>query len=140
MDRLTKTEYFSKMAQLVAMRSPCLRRQIGCVLVDVHGHVMATGYNGPPRGKEHCKICMRKDLPSGGDLYSCRAIHAEQNALLQCRETMGIHTAYITHHPCAVCLRLLENTGCKVIIYNHDYPIGFTLPLTDILIEKVTND
>ena len=46
-------EYFMEMAELTAKRSTCLRRQVGAVIVQ-EKHIIATGYNGAPRGLEHC--------------------------------------------------------------------------------------
>ena len=45
-------EYFMEMAVLTAKRSTCLRRNVGAVIVKDR-HIVATGYNGAPRGLEH---------------------------------------------------------------------------------------
>ena len=118
--RLEKKNYFIQMAVLASMRSTCLRRSVGCVLVDEHSHVVATGYNGAPKGTWHCVTCVR--TKTGEDLYECRAVHAEQNALLQCSDVNEFFDCYVTHFPCKVCLRLLYNTGCNKIYYLYDYP------------------
>jgi dCMP deaminase len=52
--RPDKDLYFMRMARLVATRSTCLRRSVGCVLVDERGHVLSTGYNGVQAGAKHC--------------------------------------------------------------------------------------
>lgn len=52
----------------------------------------------------------------------CYATHGEQNALLQCRDTELIHTAYCTASPCITCVKLLMNTGCQRIVYQEEYP------------------
>ena len=81
-------EYFMSMAVLTAERSTCLRRQVGAVIVK-DKHIIATGYNGAPRGLEHCGDreggCLRQQLgiPSGEKHELCRALHAEQNAIIQ---------------------------------------------------------
>lgn len=59
--------------------------------------------------------CKGHDLPPGQD--SCEAVHAEQNALLQCRDPWEIDTAYVTLSPCKACLKLLLGTSCKRIVY-----------------------
>ena len=80
-------EYFMEMAELTAQRSTCLRRPVGAVIVrDMHA--MATGYNGAPKGLKHCAElggCLREKLhvPSGERHELCRALHAEQNAIIQ---------------------------------------------------------
>ena len=54
MVRPPRDTYFMKMAALVAERSTCLRRSVGCVLVNGRHHVLATGYNGVASGLPHC--------------------------------------------------------------------------------------
>ena len=116
-------EYMLKMAVLAASRGTCVRRQVGCILINKYGHIIGTGYNGVPAGDEHCidKPCAGAGLPSGTGLDKCGAIHAEQNALLQCKDVMEIETAYCTHSPCVTCVKLLRNTGCKRIVYLNEY-------------------
>ena len=80
-------EYFMGMAELTSERSTCLRRKVGAVIVK-DKHIVATGYNGAPRGLAHCTdlgVCMREELeiPSGERHELCRALHAEQNAIIQ---------------------------------------------------------
>ncbi len=122
--------YFLKMAQLVSTRGTCHRRKVGCVLVDKHNFVIATGYNGRPSGFPHCEgknKCKGAISTSGQNLEQCEAIHAEQNALLQCKDTQNIVTAYVTAFPCVTCTKLLLNTSCKRIVYIEDYPGGQNL-------------
>ena len=122
--RPSSDEYFLAMAALVSLRATCRRRRVGCVLVDRHKHVLATGYNGVARGVAHCidTACPGAGLPSGRGLDLCEAIHAEQNALLQCRDAKEIETAYITASPCITCVKLFMNTGCKRIVFLEEYP------------------
>ncbi len=124
MERLSKDEYFSQLALLVARRSTCARRSVGCVLVSHRGHILGTGYNGVPRGHTHCTDvrCPGASLPSGTGLDVCEAIHAEQNALLQCKDVEQIDTAYVTAMPCMTCTKLLLNTSCRRIVYVEPYP------------------
>ncbi len=120
--------YFMRMAELAATRSTCLRRQVGAVLVK-DNQVLATGYNGAPRGQFHCSQtdCLREKLhvPSGERHELCRALHAEQNALIQA----AVHgvaikgaTIYITHQPCSVCAKMLVNAYVERIVFKGDYP------------------
>lgn len=125
--------YFSAMAQLAATRSTCVRRAVGCVLVDSRKHVLSTGYNGVAAGLPHCNkedmfsdvgfpnACSGAFAPSGQDLHKCEAIHAEQNALLQCRDVYQIDTAYVTTSPCIHCMKLLMNTSCQHIVAGEIY-------------------
>lgn len=123
MERLTKHEYFSRLAELVSLRATCARRKVGCVLVNERGHIIATGYNGVPAGHRHCidDPCPGASFASGEGLDRCEAIHAEQNALLQCRNVQEIAYAYTTTQPCMTCTKLLLNTSCHTIIYNEPY-------------------
>lgn len=115
------------MAKLVATRSTCVRRSVGCVLVDKRNHVLATGYNGVPAGMSHCNEghpCDGASSPSGTNLDGCSAVHAEQNAILQCVDAHAIHRAYITAFPCTSCAKLLLNTSCAEIVYLEPYADG----------------
>ena len=118
--RPSQDEYFIRMAKLVSERSTCLSRQVGCILINKRKHVIATGYNGVASGFDHCTECSRK-VP-GTNLDSCLAIHAEQNALLQCHDVYDIDTIYCTDSPCIHCLKLLMNTGCRRIVFIREYP------------------
>jgi len=122
--RESKHPYFLKLAQLVATRSTCPRRSVGCVVINKYGHILATGHNGVPRNFPHCI-----DIPCGGQnaessdkLDICMATHAEQNALLQCNNVMAIHTIYTTTSPCTTCSKLIANTSCKHVVYLEKYP------------------
>ncbi|MCK4422143.1 cytidine/deoxycytidylate deaminase family protein [candidate division WOR-3 bacterium] len=133
MSRPSWDEYFMKITELVASRSTCLRRQVGAVLVR-NKRILTTGYNGPPAGIEHCDKrggCLRDELniPSGERMELSRAIHAEQNAIIQAAK-MGISiensTLYVTTHPCFTCAKMLINAGVKKIIYKEGYPDSFS--------------
>jgi len=123
MGSVGRDEYFLDIAHLVKTRSSCLRRQVGCVLVNHRNHIVATGYNGVPSGWQHCTeaTCQRSNSTSGHDLDLCLAIHAEQNALLQCSDVYSVRTCYCTTWPCVWCIKLLMNTSCQRIVYSEDY-------------------
>lgn len=123
-DRLSRDSVYLRIASILAFRSTCTRKQVGCVLTDKEGKVLATGYNGVPSGWTHCidVPCKGANSPSGTNLEHCEAIHAEQNALLQCPNTNDIQTCYVTHSPCLHCVKLLLNTGCSRIVFDIDYP------------------
>lgn len=118
--------YFIAMTQLVATRSTCARRHVGCVLVDRHRHVLATGYNGVAKGMPHCRDgdcpCEGADAASGTRLEDCEAIHAEQNALLQCPDPFSIRTVYCSVSPCPTCAKELLNTSATRLVYGAGYP------------------
>lgn len=125
-------EYFLMIAKLVSTRGTCVRRKVGCVLVDEHNHILATGYNGVPAGFSHCDggfPCSGAHAPSGTNLDECLAVHAEQNALLQCRDMHAIKTCYITNSPCITCTKLLLNTSCRRIVFTTPYADSKGAPL-----------
>jgi dCMP deaminase len=127
-ERPTWDEYFMQMAQVVAGRSTCLRRQVGAVIVK-DKQILSTGYNGSPSGLEHCAKtgCLRQKLgiPSGERAEICRAVHAEQNALVQAaKHGVSINGAviYTTLQPCVLCTKLIINAGIKKVYYTQSYP------------------
>lgn len=125
MNRPSRDQYFLRMAALVATRSTCVRRAVGCVLVDSLGRVLSTGYNGVPKDFAHCNegnLCEGASAPSGTGLDLCSAIHAEQNAIMFCPDVSRIHICYLTVTPCVSCLKLLLNTDCEHIIALEEYP------------------
>ena len=123
--RPTADEYFMAMAMLVATRSTCIRRQVGCVLIDNNNNILATGYNGVVRGQPHCNEghpCPGAYSASGKDLDLCYAIHAEQNALIQCRDLTKVYACFCTTAPCVMCTKLFLNTTLTRMIYVESYP------------------
>ncbi len=127
--RLKKDEYFMEIAKIVAKRSTCLRRDVGAVLVS-DGHILSTGYNGPPAGIPHCTpdTCIRSkyNIPSGEKPHLCRAVHAELNCIIQA----AIHgtsikgndtTIYVTAFPCIDCTKVLINAGITRIVFLDEY-------------------
>ena len=121
-------EYFMRMAYLVSTRSTCTRRKVGAVIVK-DKRILATGYNGPPKGLAHCDVtgCIREELnvPSGERHELCRGLHAEQNAIIQAA-VHGVSirdaTIYVTNHPCVVCAKMLINAEIREIVYAEGYP------------------
>lgn len=121
-------KYFLEVASLVSKRSTCLRRSVGAVLVK-DKRILATGYNGAPSGLKHCAEagCIREKLkiPSGQRHELCRALHAEQNVILQAA-LYGVSTKdsflYLTNQPCLICAKMIINAGIKEVIISDGYP------------------
>jgi dCMP deaminase len=116
-----------KLALLVAERSTCMRHHVGAVVVR-DKRILTTGYNGAASGTRDCMQlgCLREKMkiPSGFRHEICRAIHAEQNAIIQA----GLHgitikgaTLYCTHSPCILCAKMLANAGIVRVITCTDY-------------------
>lgn len=131
-ERISKIDTYLNVAEVFAYRSTCLKRKYGAVIVK-NDVVLSTGYNGSPRGYENCcdiGDCprIRADLHQGQGYDICRAIHAEQNALLNCsrEQTIGadlylagvnpkdnsVHEA----NPCPLCARMIIQSGIRHVI------------------------
>jgi dCMP deaminase len=131
-------DYFMKIAQEVATRSTCLRRQVGAVVVKDR-RILATGYNGAPQGIRHCGEvgCLREEqeVPSGERHELCRGLHAEQNSVIQAA-LHGVSVAnamlYSTHKPCSLCAKILINAGINEICFLE----GYTDKLGDELLHE----
>jgi len=120
--------YFMDIAAMAATRSTCLRRQVGAVIAR-DKRILATGYNGAPAGLRHCSEigCIREKLhvASGQRHELCRAIHAEQNAIIQASSSgVSLKDAvmYTTHHPCVLCSKIIINAGIRRVVYAQGYP------------------
>ncbi len=112
-------EYFLKIARVVAERSTCRRHHVGALAVR-DKHILTTGYNGAPAGLKDCLElgCLRDELgiPSGTRHEICRAIHAEQNVIVQAAlhgVSLEGATIYCTHSPCNLCAKMLVNARIK---------------------------
>lgn len=120
--------YFMEIARIVSMRSTCLRRNVGAVIVK-NKRILASGYNGAPSGLKHCAevTCLREkmNVASGERHELCRGLHAEQNAIIQAAyHGVSINGAelYCTHLPCSICIKMLINAGIQEIFYEEGYP------------------
>lgn len=127
-DRPTWDEYFMEIADVVAKRSNCVSRKVGAV-ITVDNQIVATGYNGAPKGLHHCVDaggCLRKlnKIESGTRQEVCRAAHAEQNAIISAA-VKGVSikggTLYTNTYPCSICTRMIINSEIKRIVYDSDY-------------------
>lgn len=131
MERISKGLYYLGIAEAVCQRSTCLRRKYGAIIVK-NDQIIATGYNGAPRGETNCidcGHCQREELniPKGERYELCRAVHAEQNAIISAaRSDMIGATIYIVGKeadgryanpaPCLICRRMIVNAGIKKCI------------------------
>jgi dCMP deaminase len=127
MNRVPWDDYFMGITDLVSQRSTCMRRRVGALLVRDR-QILATGYNGAPRGLPHCDEvgCLRehRGVPSGQRHELCRGLHAEQNAIIQAaNHGVGIRgaTLYSTTHPCVICTKMIINAGIQRVVYRDGY-------------------
>lgn len=134
MHRILQDEYFMLIAKLVSLRSTCLKRRVGAVIVK-DKRILTTGYNGQLPGQTNCrKVTFYKKTPTSfkigcskeiyGDYRYCRAVHAEANAILQAAK-MGISlngaVLYCTLKPCPECIKMITSVGIKRVYYELDY-------------------
>lgn len=128
-NRISKDEYYMALAKTVSLRSTCIRRQYGAIIVSKGDHILSTGYNGAAREEPHCLNfgCERERLnvPKGERYELCVSVHAEANAIIQAaRGGVSIDGAklYINGTPCKMCWRLIKNAGISEVIYIDDDP------------------
>lgn len=137
MDRKNKINYYLDIAQTVATRSTCLRKQYGAIIVS-NDVIVSTGYNGAPRGRQNCcdiGSCLRDRLkiPRGERYELCRSVHAEANAIIAAsRENMLGADLYLCcvdprgggvvagTTSCQMCKRLVINAGIRCIYVRED--------------------
>lgn len=133
MSRVDKTNYYLDIAQTVAERGTCLRRNFGAIIVK-HDEIISTGYNGAPRGRINCSdhgSCRRELLgvPKGQRYELCRSVHAEANCIISAprSDMLGadLYLAcldaktgelYGAVEPCSMCKRMIINAGIERVI------------------------
>lgn len=131
--RPSKENYYLDIADAVLQRSTCLRRKYGAIIV-LNDQIVATGYNGAPRGRKNCSDlggCTRKTLniPSGERYELCRSVHAEMNCIISAPRTEMLGaTMYLTGRDadtgelltdttsCSICRRLIINAGITAVV------------------------
>lgn len=141
MNRITKDEYYLKIAETVSLRSTCLRAVCGAVLVK-NDAIISTGYNGNPRGVENCcdsvEGCKRKTSSPNTDRHLCYAVHGEMNSIVnlaRCGGTSSIGSILYVwfkrrkeddsrnsyDKPCNECMKLIINAGIsRIVNYTED--------------------
>jgi len=135
--RRSKENYYLDIADAALERSTCLRRHFGAIIVR-DDEIVATGYNGAPRGRQNCtdlNYCTRQNMniPAGERYELCRSVHAEANAIISAarRDMIGA-TLYLVGRdaqtgeyypettPCAMCRRLIINAGIRQVVARVD--------------------
>jgi len=117
--------YFMGLAEKAAEMGTCGRKKVGAVIVDpVTKAVVSTGFNGAPRGLEHCTD-MNKNICDGGclnDEKRCvKSIHAEHNAILFANQDLKGCVIYCTDEPCENCTKYIVQTGISKVVYKNAY-------------------
>ena len=137
MARRDKINYYLDIAETVAARGTCLRRNFGAIIVK-NDQIVATGYTGAPRGRENCSdlgYCFREkmNIPRGQRYELCRSVHAEANAIIHAsRNDMIDATLYLvgiecsdgsyvkSANSCAMCKRTVINAGISTVVIRDD--------------------
>lgn len=139
-------EYFMNLAIEESKNSDC-RRKVGAVIVR-DNKVLSKGYNASPNGVKSCIECggcmrQKNNIPSGTRQEFCKAVHAEQNAIINaCLNETSIKgaTLYVTTYPCSICTRMLINCMLEKIVYQGDYQDDLAHDMLNeagILVEKI---
>lgn len=146
--RRDKTNYYLDITETVAERSTCLRRRFGAIIVK-NDEIIATGYNGAPRGRKNCTdigSCLRETLgvPRGQRYELCRSVHAEANCIISAqRQDMMGSTLYLACHdgatgaldgniePCSMCKRLIINAGIERVVARNTRDEFITFNVSD---------
>ncbi len=133
MDRRDKINYYLDIAQVVAERGTCLRRNYGAIIVK-NDEIISTGYVGAPRGRKNCSdlgrcIRMELNIPRGERYEVCRSVHAEANAIISAKRSdmigatlylvgLEVSTGEIVANSCscAMCKRMIINAGIETVI------------------------
>ena len=148
MKRRDKINYYLDLAEIVAQRGTCLRRQYGAVIVK-KDEVISTGYVGAPRGRKNCSdlgICIRQKMkvPRGERYELCRSVHAEANAIISAsRGEMLGSTMYLVgkemdtgeyvknSNSCSMCKRMMINAGIEKVYIRDTRDSYREIPIRD---------
>lgn len=124
MKKLSFDEIYMDLAKTLALKSHCVKAQVGSVLTK-DTRIISLGYNGPPAGTYNCDEVWPKEGCPRDSKGSCSlALHAEQNAILYAtKNNVSIDgaTLYVTLSPCISCARVIYTMGIKKVIYLDSY-------------------
>jgi len=163
--KISKDEYYLKIAETVAIKSNCLSVAFGCIIVK-NDEIISTGYVGAPRKTMDCielGYCIRrkKQIKSGTGYEMCRSVHAEMNAIINAARSgaslldgdMFLFTAKregnslikVNAYPCVLCKKMIINAGIKRFIGNDAEGNLKTYQVSDWVkdwqtLEDLTND
>ena len=106
---MTWDEYFLNMLEAVAAKSNDQSSQHGAIIVDDKNRIIATGYNGFPRGVKHEG---RQERPEKYHWIE----HAERNAIYCAPRSCEGGTLYVDFFPCSDCARAIIQTGITRVV------------------------
>jgi dCMP deaminase len=134
-NRISKQEGYLEIAKAVSLRSTCMRRRYGSVIVS-NDEVVGIGYNGSSRGEPNCidsasDYCIRKrnNIPAGSNYELCHSLHSEQNAIISAGRKLCMGSTLYLYgfdieknefikdpKPCLICEKMIKNSGIKKLI------------------------
>lgn len=152
MQRRDKENYYLDIAQTVAERGTCLRRNYGAIIVK-NDEIISTGYVGAPRGRKNCSdlgYCIRQqmNIPRGERYEMCRSVHAEANAIISASRNELINsTLYLVgleadtgeivanSSCCSMCKRMVINAGIKNVVIRDTYDDFRVIDVNDWILD-----
>lgn len=117
---LTWPEYFITIAQVCALRSKDPNTQVGVVIINNNREIIATGYNGLPRGCSDDEYPWENNQVKWLESKYPYVVHAEANAIIHARQDCHGFSLYTTLFPCCECAKLIIQAGIKQIFYSND--------------------
>ncbi|MEN6418635.1 MAG: deaminase [Clostridiaceae bacterium] len=152
------TETYMAAAYAVSMRSTCSQRKVGAVIIDAQGTIFSSGFNNVPETQLPCQSqyggCYRarlknefregitgiiSDAEEKKAVYNlfkekfkildyCRALHAEENAILGVArlgssKALEGATLFSSTYPCNMCALKIAQVGIKKVVYFEPYPM-----------------
>lgn len=112
-------ERFLAMADTVGTWSKDPSTKVGAVIVDRHGRVVSTGYNGLARG-----VADSEERLTDRDVKYKIILHAEENAILFARRDLTGCSLFVSSlPPCAHCASVIIQSGIgRVYTRNVEIP------------------
>lgn len=95
-----RDDYWMAMAFMLSAGSTSNRPQ-GCIIISVNGDPLGMACDGTPKSMQN----------------SDHVIHAEMNAIFNCKYPISNGIAYLTHTPCYHCAMSLISANIKRIVY-----------------------
>lgn len=118
--------YFMELANFSAMRSNCMKRKVGSIIVK-NNRIIATGYNGTPKNLPNCNDSGCGRCNDGNEkqneFMTCLCLHSEENAIIEAgKDRIGNDSIlYCNTCPCLTCSIKIVQSGIREVIYSKSY-------------------
>lgn len=117
-DRISRSQMYNAMAEIMSLRATCCRGKNGCVITQ-DNRIISTGYNGTIIPNADCET-----LGCDKSKKCIHAMHAERNAIaFAAKKGIALEgaTMYVTSAPCYDCAMMIVQAGIKVVVYAKEY-------------------